>query len=170
VLRKRRGSILPAVFFGLLAIALGIAAVYLYLEQTRNETPVAPTAMPGQNTYIQVENAIIDAGGDAVTERENQASSYELFPRGVPGQAIRIDGHLAWIYLFSSVEDREAATAAWEGAGGDIPPVSTASGRELTTTAPQIFSGSNVIVLLSMDDEPSQETQDAIREAVENLP
>ncbi len=170
VIRKRRGSILPAVFFGLLAIALGIAAVYLYLEQTGDQGPTAPTAQPEQNTYIQVENAIIEAGADAVTERENQASSYALFPRGVPGQAIRIDGHLAWIYLFGSAADQEAATAAWESAGDEIPLITTASGRELTTGPPEIFSGSNVIVLLSTDDEPSQETQDAIRDAVENLP
>ena len=155
-------------FFGLLAIVLGGVAAYLFIQERESTGPVAPTALPAENTFIQVQTALQDQGLTATTERQN-ATSPRAFPTREPGQAIMIDGHDAWIYIFPSVEAQEAATAAYE-AVDPRPVVTTASGTELTTGPPAMFRASNVIVLLSTDDAPDQEVLDRIERAVTSLP
>lgn len=166
--RRKKGSILPALIFGLLALVLAGVAAYLYVQENEQTGPIAPTALPAQNQFIQVQNALQDAGLTATTERQN-ATSPDAFPTREPGQAIKIDGHNAWIYIFPSVEAQQAATAALT-AEDPRPLVTTASGTELTTGPPNLFSGSNVTILLSMDDNPSEDTTAKIQEAVESLP
>ncbi len=166
--RRKKGSILPALIFGLLAIVLAGVAAYLYVQENDTSGPVAPTAAPAQNQFIQVQNALQDAGLTATTERQN-ATSPEAFPTREPGQAIRIDGHDAWIYIFPGVEAQQAATDAY-GSLEPRPLVTTASGTALTTGPPTIFSNSNVIILLSMDDDPGEDVTDKVEEAVESLP
>lgn len=166
--QHKKGSILPALFFGLLAIVLGGIAAYLFVQEQEPSGPVAPTALPAENTFIQVQTALQDAGLTATTERQN-ATSPEAFPTREPGQAILIDDHNAWIYIFPSVEAQEAATAAYDTVE-DRPVVMTASGTQLTTGPPTLFSGSNVIILLSLDAAPDDEIQDRVGQAVMSLP
>ncbi len=168
---RKKASIIPALIFGLLAVILGGVAVYLYVQERNPENPIAPTALPAENLFIDVETALEDAGLTADAVRQS-AASYSLFPRREAGQGITIDGHDAWMYIFTgpnSVEDQQAATAAFSAEDAP-PPIVTASGTPLTTGPPMLFNGSNVVILLSPDDNPSADVQARIKEAVESLP
>ncbi len=171
--RRKKGSIVPALIFGLLAVILGGVAVYLYVQERNPENPIAPTALPAENLFINVETALEDAGLTADTSAAlRSAASYSLFPRREPGQAISIDGHDAWMYIFTgpnSVEDQQAATAAFRAEDAP-PPVVTASRAPLTTGPPMLFSSSNVVILLSMDDNPGDDIKAKIQEAIDSLP
>lgn len=169
---KRKGSILPALFFGLLAVVLGAIAAYLYIQERGGDTIVAPTALPGDNQYVNVDDALEAAGLDIVegTRDDPQATSPASFPTRTPGQYISIDGHDAWIYLFPGGPEEQAAAFDAYNAETDHGPVTTATGRELTSGAPTAFGDSNVIILLSMDDDPSPEVRDKVEQAVTSLP
>lgn len=166
---RRKGSILPALFFGALAVVLGVLAVYLYFQERGTGGPVAPTALPAHNQYANVSDAL-EANGLAVTEATRTdpgATSPSSFPRGTVGQYISIDGRPAWIYLFPDADTQETAATAF---AAKPEPLTTASRKPLTTAPPALFHASNVIVLLSVDDDPGQDVRDRIQRAVESLP
>ncbi len=171
--RRKKASIVPAVIFGLLAVILGGVAIYLYVQEHDTNNPIAPTAEPAQSLYINVSDALESTGLKVVdaTRSDPGAKSPSFFPPGTVGQYISIEGHDAWIYIFTganSVEAQQAATDAVPDEG--VGPLTTASGTQLTTRPPMLFSGSNVVILLSMDDNPSDDIRAKIDEAVMSLP
>ena len=166
---KRKGSILPALFFGVLAVVLGVLAVYLYFQERGTDGPVAPTALPAHNQYANVNDALEANGLNVVeaTRTDPGATSPSSFPRGTVGQFISIEGQPAWIFIFPDADTQQTATDAFTAAP---EPLKTASGKPLTTGPPDLISNSNVILLLSMDGNPSQDVRDRVQQAVESLP
>jgi len=170
---RRKGSILPALFFGGLAVILGVLAVYLYFQERGTDGPVAPTALPARNQYANVSDALQATGLKVVeaTRTDPGATSPSSFPSDAPsgtvGQYISIDGRPAWIYLFPDAKGQAAAADAFAAAP---EPLTTASRKPLTTAPPALFHASNVVVLLSVDDDPGQDVRDRIQRAVESLP
>ena len=172
--RRKKASIVPALVFGLLAVILGAVAIYLYVQERDTNNPIAPTAEPAQNLYINVSDALESTGLTVVdaTRSDPGAKSPTSFPPGTVGQYISVEGHDAWMYIFTgpnSFANQQAATAAFSAEDAP-PPVMTASRTPLTTGPPTLFSGSNVVILLSMDDNPSDDIKAKIQEAVESLP
>ena len=166
---RRKGSLLPALFFGALAVVLGALAVYLYFQERGTDGPVAPTARPAQNQYANVSNALGAAGLDVVdaTRTDPGATSPSVFPSGTAGQYISIDGQPAWIYIFPNADEQAAAADAFTAAP---EPLTTANGKQLTTSPPALFHGSNIVLLLSVDGNPGDDVRSRIEQAIEGLP
>lgn len=162
--RKRHGPVWPSLLLGLLALILGAIAVVLYIRQQEEPQPVAPTALPAQNGLAQVVNALNGAG----LKTDYQTTSVRYGDLNEVGQAITIDGHAAWVFIYSSEKDQEAATEAFNK--GNQKPVISPSGRQLTQKPPVMYSHSNVLILVSVDQNPSDEELAKIEKAVDALP
>ena len=164
VVRKRRGSILPSLFFGILALILAGAAVYLYIQQREETGPVAPTAPPGQNGLAQVVDTFNGAG--LKTEYAPRTDKYDKFSE--PGQAITIDGNDAWVFVYANQDEQQADAKKWNP---DNPgAITSPSGKEWTTAKPVMYAHSNVIVVVSTDKKPSSDDLSKIEQAVNALP
>ena len=170
VVRKRRGSILPSLFFGILALILAGTAVYLYIQQNEDKTNVAPTARPGQNGLAQVVDTFNGAG--LKTEYAPSTAKYDAFDDPgtppTPGQSITVDGNQAWVFVYPSADEQQADAQKWDA--GNPGAVTSPSGKQLTTAKPVMYAHSNVIVVVSTDKKPSSDELSKIEQAVNTLP
>lgn len=164
VVRKRRGSILPSLFFGILALILAGAAVYLYIQQREETGPVAPTARPGQNQLVQVVNVLNGAG--LKTDYGRTATRY--FTSDEVGQAVTIDGNDAWVFVYPSADDQAKDASSFNP--NDPKAVTSPSGKELTIAKPVMYAHSNVIVVVSTDKKPGNDELSKIEQAINTLP
>lgn len=166
----RRGVFAWLLF--LLAIGLLAAAVIVWTEPAwlpddlpliGNTTGGAAVPSPerGQNQYIHVVRALDEAGLD-VTVPERVSGRVDGL--AVVGQGIRIDGQDGYVFLFKGSADRAAAE---ENLDTDSITVVNPSGTPTVSGAVVMAGNSNVLVLVSSDD---QDLADRVDEALDTLP
>lgn len=152
--RGGRGTPWVTVLFGVLSVVLAGAAIFLWL---RGDEPalVAPTALPGENELIHVEQAL-SAEGLAVTIEPRGIAPGAL---GVPGQLLTVDGVPLYVFVYPSAE--AAATPAARVDPASALPASNPAGTPIATQPPHLARGSNVIVALVGGDDQLRAKVDA---------
>ncbi len=142
--RGRRAQRMVSTLLLMASLALGIAAVALYVrdQQQVEQTPVPPTAEPGKNDLVSVANAL-RAEGVEVEYGRGSTSSPDLDP---PGQLLEVDGTPLYVFVYADVASREAEFSALDPASFNL---TSPSGRPVDLGTPYLTANSNVIVALA---------------------
>jgi hypothetical protein len=151
----RRGAAGWATFFGVLAIALAAAAVFVAVRQaTQPQLPTPPPAPPGHNELINVINALRGEG----FEVSSVPGGLPVGEMRVPGQQLTVDGQTLYVFLYPTPAEAAADLdmtdpAAVLGENGGEPPFLTGQ--------------SNVVVALV---DGSEEQRERVARAIGGLP
>lgn len=158
----KRGSSLLTSLFGLLALLLAAAALFLWLrDRDANQARPVPTAIAGANELIHVQQALAAEDLSATIE----PSGLPPGALGVPGQLLSVDGTPLYVFLFQT-EDAAAAAAANLDPAAALP-ATNARGTPIATEPPHLANHSNVVVALVGGDDALRQKVDA---AIERLP
>ncbi|HET7094773.1 MAG TPA: hypothetical protein VFI22_14875 [Thermomicrobiales bacterium] len=160
---RKRGSAWLPLFFALLAVVLGVAAVVTAIQERQREAAhQPPPATPGDNQAIDVLQALQRQGIAVEFGRRG-------VPRGeftVPGQELLAGSTPLYVFIFP-----DPAQAQQEAANADparaLPKPPAGATPTPASAPPFMTQGSNVIVIVEGgDDALRQEAQTA----VEGLP
>ncbi len=139
-----RGRNTVSNILALAAVVFAIVAVVLYVRGNGPGSGIAPipTAAPGGNQIVNVTEAL-KAQGLSVEQPPG------LFvPRGalsVPGQGVKIDGNLGFVFLYESADAAQRDVA-------DVDPEEVVpdrvGGQPVPHEVRRLVRGSNVVVLM----------------------
>lgn len=144
--RGRSRSNLVSALFAVLAVALAVAAVALYVSD-QNDAVDPPTPRPaarGDNEMIHVLEALDDQG----FETEFAQGGSPAGALGVPGQPLKVDGTPLFVFVFPSVERATAAAGAARDDPASLLSDASFEGTPVTVDDPHIASNSNIVVAL----------------------
>lgn len=151
----RGGSALTALF-AVLAVALAVAALVLWLrDRGRPDEPPVPTAVAGENELIHVQRAL-EAEGLEVAAQPGGLPAGEL---GVPGQRLDVAGRPLYVFVYPTSDDAATPAAALDP--NTALPAANARGTPVATEPPYLVHRSNVIVALIGGDEGLRANVDA---------
>lgn len=140
---KRGSSWLP-VFFALLAVVLGIAAVVTgFRQRERMAALPTPASQSGAYTAINVLDALRAQGLTA----DFGKSGVPAVKMPVPGQELVVNGVSAYAFLFEGADQAQESAAKPEAAAA-LPP-----GATPVAGGPLVVQGSNVVLVLNGGDE-----------------
>jgi hypothetical protein len=133
--------------FGLAAVLFVVVAV-LYVRDRGNDDKVPPTPVskPGQAQSINVVNAL-KAQGIKANFSGGGARSDAMTP---PGQALTVDGHPLYVFIYEDPTSREDETADLDVADLGLVDV---NGTPVAGGTPHAVGGSNVYAVLFGGDE-----------------
>lgn len=153
--------------FAFLAIALLVAAGYIYLRDRNQEVDQAPEPdVPGANEMINVYNAFSDAGFEVAYG--SQAARIEGVNQ--PGQQLIVDKIPVWAFVFigqesgAGIDQRATVTASIDPA---TLTLTSPSGQPIDAGDVSVVSQSNILVIVSGEASPEQ--RDKIDQAVATL-
>jgi len=159
----RRGSAWLPLFFALLAVVLGVAAVVTAIQERQREAAhQPPPATPGDNQAIDVLHALqwqgiaVDFGKRGVPRGEFSAPGQELLAGSTP----------IYVFIFP-----DPAQARQEAAGADpakaIPRPLAGATPAPATGPPFMVQGSNVVAVVDGGDDALHAK---VKAAIEGLP
>jgi len=162
--RHRLGTALIVAAF---ALALGVTVVTGYLAYVEWQGPTAttrarPTSPAGNQEFVDVIEALEREGLEVQVARRGVRSP----TLGRPGQGAVADGAPLYIFVFDTVAEREAVTAAARADPTTVLPAQTPFGTPVVTGEVRVAAGSNVIVALVGG---ADETAARVRRAIAGL-
>ena len=139
-----RGPNIVSNILAIAAVAFAIVAVVLYVRGSGSGSGIAPipTAAPGENQIVNVTEALKAQG----LEVEQPPGLF--VPRGalsVPGQGVRVDGNIGFIFLYESADAAQRDVA-------DIDPEEVVpdlvGGQPVPHEVRRLVRASNVVMVL----------------------
>ena len=160
-MRSRTQSIVSTLLL-VTSFALLVAVGVLYVRDRNDSSePTPPTAIPGHNQAIDVLNAFRDQDLNAKFGPQGTDVRSVMLER--PGQMIALDSGTAYIFIYPDIASLEDATLDVLAEDVDLKDI---AGDALTFDSIDLFTGSNVAVVLVDGDE---QTAERVEAAVDEL-
>lgn len=149
-------NVLSMLLFAVAGVLLIVAIYLFWQDRNQDQTPAAPTAVPGRAQLNNVHDAL-DEAGLTVEYGRDRALVDELSP---PGQQLLIDDLSAFVFIFTDPDERESEMS---GVAADEIELVDSSGDAVTSNPLTVAEGSNVVVIVAgADDEMAARIADAV--------
>ncbi|MGD9711356.1 MAG: hypothetical protein AB7V46_04725 [Thermomicrobiales bacterium] len=148
-------NILSLILFALAGVLL-VVAIYLFWEDRNQEqTPAAPSSIPGQAQLKTVHDAL--ATNFEVEYGRESARVDGLTP---VGQQLLLDGQSAFVFIFPDPDERELEMQDIDATEVELVD---SFGDSITSESVSVSEGSNVVVMaVGVDDDVAASVDEAV--------